>query len=149
MNHNPPYITGMGDAAMMAFELAESFRQAHTAAVLDRKGRVLDMTVFTRLDHTHRTALDWAGCAVLNRARAEAIVLFSIGPEPVDELREDDVREFEHMRRVFGQRDVRIIDWIRCDGEKMRSIGLSTGADTFPDAESWAEAALGSGPCDD
>ena len=122
----PLRITSFADAAGAAFGLRDRFTHAHGAAVLDRHGRVLDLTLFTGADHSVDTALDWADCLVLNDERAERIVLLSAVESGVaDELRECDLETLRRARQVFGELGVLVVDWLQCDGHDVRSLDLA------------------------
>ena len=90
-----------------AFGLRDRFTHGHGAAVLDGRGRVLDLTVFAADHHSVDTALGWADCAVRNDARARRLVLLSAVTESVaGELREADLDTLRRARQAFAGPDL-------------------------------------------
>lgn len=127
-----PPIRTFEDAVCEGFALSESFKQAQTAALLDDDGHILDMTVFSRDVHTVDVALDWAHCMLCNIEGIARIVLFSITKQPVEDIKEDDIRTFEAAREVFRREwDVDLLDWIQCDGDQMRSLAFTLSKDAW------------------
>ena len=122
----PLRITSFADAAGTAFGLRDRFTHAHAVAVLDRHGRVLDLTLFTGADHSVDTALGWADCFVLNDERAERVVLLSaVESRVADGLRECDLDTLRSARKVFGELGVLVVDWLQCDGDDVLSLDLA------------------------
>jgi hypothetical protein len=125
------HIRSFGDAVANALELADQFRHAQTAVLLDDAGLVIDMTVFARRSHDEDDALDWAMCCLLNHDRPTRMVLISVVERNVREAREDDITKFNLARQVFGAKDCALLDWIQCDGVNVRSLAFTTGAGTW------------------
>ena len=133
--HEPLRISGVADAVATAFGLRGRFPHAHGAAMLDGDGVVLDLTVFTRHNHSISDALGWAGCFMANHGRAKRIVLLSAVESGVgDELREADLETLRSARRRFGEAGVLVIDWLQCDGHQVRSLDFAA------DGEGWRQA---------
>ena len=133
--NEPLWLHGMADAAGAAFGIRDRFDHAHGAALLDRHGRVLDLTLFTADHHTIKDALGWAGCFMANHEEAERIVLLSAVVDGTDVLREADIETLRRAREVFGEAGVLVVDWLQCDGKHARSIDFAS------DGEGWRRAA--------
>jgi hypothetical protein len=113
-----------------AFGLRDRFTHGHGAAVLDGRGRVLDLTVFAADHHSVDTALGWADCAVRNDARARRIVIISAVTDSVaGELRGADLDALRRARQTFASLGVAVVDWLQCDGENVRSLDLASGGE--------------------
>lgn len=125
-------IRGFGEAAAQAFALHVQFDFCHAAACLDDDGRVLDLTAFTDAAiHSVDSALDWAFCVVANHARVRRVVMFSTGPEPVVQPSEADLALFRIMQAAFAGEGIVVIDWLRCDGENVRSLAFTHRSDAW------------------
>ena len=129
-------ITSFTDAIATAFGVRRQFTHAHTAALLDSWGRVLDLTVFSRPDNSIDTALGWAGCFAANDGTVRRMVLLSAVADSVaHEPRHADVERLRQARARFGEMGVLVVDWLQCDGNVVRSIDLAA------DGEGWRLAA--------
>ena len=125
-------IRGFADAAMTAFALHEEFGFCHAGACLDDLGNVRDMTMFTDPGtHTVESALDWAFCWTMNDDHFTHLVVFSTGSEPVADPSEGDLALFRLMRSAFGRHGIEVLDWIRCDGENVRSLAFTERSDAW------------------
>lgn len=125
-------IRGFADAVAQAFALHRQFGYCHGAACLDDSGRLRDLTVFTDPEvHTVDSALDWAFCMVVNDERFTRMVVFSTGAQPVVEPSEGDLALFRVMRNAFAGEGVEVVDWIRCDGENVRSLAFTEREDAW------------------
>ena len=129
-------ITSFTDAIAMAFGLRRRFTHAHTAAMLDGRGQVLDLTVFGRADSSVDTALGWAGCFAANDGTVRRMVLLSaVGDSVAHEPREADIERLRAARSRFSDMGVLVVEWLQCDGHVARSIDLAS------DGEGWRLAA--------
>jgi|SRR5438270_7006821 len=130
-------ITSFTDAIAAAFGVRGRFKFGHGVALLDRRGQVLELTMFTdKRRHFIDTALTWAGLVVTEFDECVRIVLFSAYKSGVaDELREADVDLLRSARRRFSEHGVLVVDWLQCDGDVVRSIDLAS------DGEGWRLAA--------
>jgi hypothetical protein len=129
-------ITSFTDAIATAFGMRRLFTDAHSAALLDAFGRVLDLTVFSRPDNSIDTALGWAGCFAANDGTVRRMVLLSaVGDSVAHEPREADVEVLRSARVRFAELGVLVVDWLQCDGNVVRSIDLAS------DGEGWRLAA--------
>jgi hypothetical protein len=129
-------ITSFTDAIAVAFGVRRRFTHAHTAALLDSRGQVLDLTVFSRPENSVETALGWAGCFAANEGTVRRMVLLSAVEGSVDhEPRAADVDVLYRARARFGEMGVLVVDWLQCDGNVVRSIDLAS------DGEGWRLAA--------
>lgn len=134
--HSQLEITSFTDAIAMAFGVRRRFVHAHTAAMLDAFGRVVDLTVFSRSDSSVDTALGWAGCFAANELSVRRMVVLSaVGESVAHEPREADIDVLRHARTRFAELGVLVVDWLQCDGNVVRSIDLAS------DGEGWRLAA--------
>jgi hypothetical protein len=129
-------ITSFTDAIATAFGVRRRFTHAHTAALIDGRGQVVDLTVFSLPASSVDTALGWAGCFAANDGSVRRMVLVSaiadsVGHEP----READVAVLHRARVRFAELGVLVVDWLQCDGNVVRSIDLAS------DGEGWRLAA--------
>jgi len=129
-------ITSFTDAIAMAFGVRRRFAHAHTAALLDGRGQVLDLTVFSLPASSVDTAVGWAGCFAANEGTVRRMVLLSAVADSVaHEPREADVSVLRGARARFSDLGVLVVDWLQCDGNVVRSIDLAS------DGEGWRLAA--------
>jgi hypothetical protein len=129
-------IMSFTDAIATAFGVRRQFTHAHTAALLDSRGQVLDLTVFSRADNTVETALGWAGCFAANDGTVRRMVLLSAVDAGVDhEPTDADLEVLRLARCRFAELGVLVVDWLQCDGNVVRSIDLAS------DGEGWRLAA--------
>lgn len=125
-------IRGFADAALTAMGLHERFGFCHAVACLEEDGQVVDLTMFTDPElHDVDTALEWAYCLGLNESRFCRLVVFSTGVAAVTEPSEGDLALFRLMRRIFREDGIEVVDWIRCDGENVRSLALTERSDAW------------------
>ena len=134
MNTDAHAIRGFADAIAEALAIQQRFGRGHAAAVLDARGTLLDLTVFTAPDHTMHDALDWAACTVLNDERATRMVLLSAVTTSVRPACEADLDVLRRARARFGERGVTIVDWIQTDGDDIRSLAFTIGIDAWGSA---------------
>jgi hypothetical protein len=120
-------IRTFGDALVEAFALSEQFRQAHTAVVVDDRGKPFDMTVFAAPHHTPDDALAWVADVEPPGEAIVRLILISIGRDGVEELREADIRRFVDARCRLAARGLHLVDHLLCDGDKVRSVAMSSG----------------------
>jgi hypothetical protein len=129
-------ITSFTDAIATAFGVRRRFTHGHTAAMLDSRGQVLDLTVFSRADNSIETALGWAGCFAANDGTVRRMVLLSAVADDVAHApREADIELLRRARSQFADMGVLVVDWLQCDGHVARSIDLAS------DGEGWRLAA--------
>lgn len=129
-------ITSFTDAIAIAFGVRRRFTHAHTAAMLDHRGQVLDLTVFSRPDNSIETALGWAGCFAASDSSVRRMVLLSAVDNGVAyESRQSEVEVLRLARARFADLGVLVVDWLQCDGNVVRSIDLAS------DGEGWRLAA--------
>jgi len=134
--HSQLEITSFTDAIATAFGVRRRFNHAHTVALLDSYGQVLDLTVFSLPTSSVDTALGWAGCFAANDGSVRRMVLLSAVADSVaHEPREDDVAVLRQARIRFAELGVLVVDWLQCDGNVVRSIDLAS------DGEGWRLAA--------
>ncbi|HVL80832.1 MAG TPA: hypothetical protein VM840_04475 [Actinomycetota bacterium] len=120
-------IQGFSDACSALFSIHRRFDRAHAAASLAADGRVLDLTVFTLEHHTIDDALDWANGVTNSDPDVARLVLMSLRPEGVSDIREQDIELLRTARHVFGRSDVEVVDWLLYDGELVRSVAITAG----------------------
>lgn len=126
------FIERFADACSAALGLHDRFGFCHAAACLDGEGRVLDLTVFTDpAVHTVETSLEWAFCTAPDYPGFTRLVAFSTGGDPVTESSEADLALLRVMRRAFESEGVDVVDWIRCDGENVRSMAFTERSDAW------------------
>ncbi len=129
-------ITSFTDAIALAFGVRRRFTHAHTAALLDSWGQVLDLTVFSRPDSSIDSALGWAGSFAANEGTVRRMALVSAVADSVaHEHRQADVDVLCRARVRFAELGVLVVDWLQCDGNVVRSIDLAS------DGEGWRLAA--------
>jgi hypothetical protein len=129
-------ITSFTDAIAVAFGVRRRYAHGHTAALLDGRGQVLDLTVFSCPDSSVDTALGWAGCFAATDTSVRRMVLLSaVGDGVAHEPREADVDVLRCARVRFAELGVLVVDWLQCDGNVARSIDLAS------DGEGWRLAA--------
>jgi hypothetical protein len=125
-------ITSFTDGIAIAFGVRRRFTHAHTAAMLDHRGQVLDLTVFSRTENSIHTALGWAGCFAANDGTVRRMVLVSAVDDDVAlEPREADIDVLRCARLRFAELGVLVVDWLQCDGNVVRSVDLAG------DGEGW------------
>jgi hypothetical protein len=130
--HSPTKrIRGFADACSALFAIERRFEQAHAVASLDDDGRVIDLTVFTRDSHTIDDARNWASCLTFNEPDVTRMVLMSLRPEGVTNIRESDMELYRKARDVFGRKEVDVVDWLLYDGELVRSVAITCGLKTW------------------
>jgi hypothetical protein len=117
------------EAMAYAFYFAETHPHAHASIVVDADGTVLDLTVHTADDATVASAIVWASGVIVAMEKAAAVVLISVGPEPVTELAEDDIALFNECRGRFAHRGIALLDWIKSDPDNFRSLAFSCDVD--------------------
>ena len=116
----------------MAFGLRRRFTHAHTAAMVNHYGRVVDLTVFSRPDNSVDTALGWAGCFAANDGSVRRMVLLSAVADSVaHEPRSEDIELLRRARGRFSDMGLLVVDWLQCDGHVARSIDVAS------DGEGW------------
>jgi hypothetical protein len=129
-------IASFTDAIAVAFGVRRRFAHGHAVALVDGRGQVLDLTVFSRPENSVETALGWASCFAANDGTVRRMVLLSAVGSGVDhEPREADVGVLYRARARFGEMGVLVVDWLQCDGNVVRSIDLAS------DGEGWRLAA--------
>ena len=125
-------ITSFTDAIAVAFGIRRRFVHGHTAAMLDYRGQVLDLTVFSRADNSIETALGWAGCYAASEGTVRRMVLVSTMADAVAHApREPDIELLRRERARFAELGVLVVDWLQCDGHVVQSIDLAS------DGEGW------------
>lgn len=128
----PLHLRGFADAVSAVLGLHDRFGYAHAAALVDDDGRVWDLTTFTDPKlHTEDSALDWADCFLLNHEGPTGLILLSAVHGGTRELRDEHVRKFHLVRKTFGEHGIEVLDWLRFDGEWIRSLAFTTGAGTW------------------
>ena len=134
--HTHLEIVSFTDAIAIAFGVRRQFVRAHTAVLVDSRGRVVDLTVFSRPDSMIDTALDWAGCFAVNDGGVRRMVLVSAVDDGVaDEPKVEDLELLREARAHFADLGVLVVDWLQCDGNVVRSLDLAS------DGEGWRLAA--------
>ena len=112
------------------------FARAHSAAMVDGRGEVVDLTVFSRPDSTVDTALGWAGCFAASDGTVRRMVLLSAVADSVaHEPRSAEIELLRQARARFSDLGLLVVDWLQCDGQVVRSIDLAA------DGEGWRLAA--------
>lgn len=128
----PLSITGLSDALQAALGIADRFNHGHASVALDSDGTVVDFTCFAGPGHTVEAALSWAGGLSLREPRFKSPILISAGDEDVSGLAEEDAELFRKARRVCAVWGARLIDWIKTDGDGLRTMAVSCdGEDDF------------------
>jgi hypothetical protein len=123
-----PPIRSLREALATAMGLADDFAYAQAMALLDRRGRTLELILFTDPQrHTPDDAIGWAGCRIFDLSTAQRLVLLSIGV--TTDLSDDDVAWFVQRRARFAEVDVDLVDWIRTDGDSFRSVAYAIDPD--------------------
>lgn len=128
ITHAHPFeVRTFRDAVGLAMELADRYEFGHAAAILERHGRVLDLTVFTdatfdsiltSLDHAHDIVF---GSSRIGGGLTASMVLLSVDRE--DELGFSEIeRSIYHWAvQTFAYGAVLVSDWIRTDGDRFHS----------------------------
>ena len=125
---DPLRISGLGDAMATALGIAKRFKRAHASVALDENGLVIDLTCFTAAHHSIETALVWADCLSYNDPRFRLLLLISAGKEDVSTLAEEDVDVFRSAQRVWADRTIPLIDWLKSNRDGVRSMAISLGS---------------------
>ncbi|MBV8979866.1 MAG: hypothetical protein JO086_03100 [Acidimicrobiia bacterium] len=127
-------IRSFTDAIAVAFGVRRRFSHAHTAALVDAFGQVVDLTVFSLRSSSVDTALGWAACFVSNETcSVRRMVLVSA--VAAGEGRPDaDVEVLRRARERFADLGVLVVDWLQCDGNVVHSTDLAS------DGEGWCLA---------
>ncbi|MGH8924621.1 MAG: hypothetical protein ACRDWA_08320 [Acidimicrobiia bacterium] len=94
---------------------------------LDENGFVVDFTCFTAAHHSIATALAWADYLAYNESRFELLLLISASKEDVYTLNEADVEVFRSAQRIWMERSIPLIDWLKCNRDGVRSMAISLG----------------------
>ena len=134
--HSQLELTSFTDAIAVAFGVRRRFTHAHTAALVDAFGQVVDLTVFSHAGSSVDTALDWAACFASSDGTVRRAVLLSAVRDGVaHEPQQVDLDVLRRARARFNELGVLVVDWLQCDGNVVRSIDLAS------DGEGWRLAA--------
>ena len=129
LDSDPLRIAGLADAMSAAFAVAERFERAHASVALDESGFTVDFTCFTAARHSIDAALAWADCLAYNESRFKSLILISAGEEDVSTLADEDVQVFRSAQRVWTERGIPLIDWLKCNRDVARSLAISLGSE--------------------
>jgi len=123
---SPLPIATFRDALTVVLELSDRFRFVHTAIVLDASHLVLDLTAFTDPTvHTIAGAVAWSG-ELLRRPVAEKLLLCSIDRTIGARFVASDRTFYARLSETAADAGIEVLDWIRGDGERFRSLAFAT-----------------------
>jgi len=122
----PMHIATFRDALVVGLELSEELPFAHAAVVLDASHLVLDLTAFTDpAAHSIAEAVAWSG-ELLRDARAEKLLLFSVDAVVGTRFEASDLLFFERLTGTGAAAGIEVLDWIRTDRTRFRSLAFAT-----------------------
>jgi hypothetical protein len=130
----PSAVTSFDAAADAALDLADRFRRAVVAVLLDRHGTVMSTSVHLAADDGFDTALASARSRVLGDWRCAHLLAYSVDRSGALGPAGEAIGELRRARGLFAGHGVTVIDWIQVAGTNMRSVALLGDRDrAWPD----------------